>query len=57
MERTFMTKQLIQIKGCEKIRKLTTWQCEDYTTGYLLDYDSIKNHYRLIAVDLGRRKA
>ena len=27
-------------------------QGEDYTTGFLLDYDYVKNHYRLIAVDL-----
>ena len=27
-----------------------------YTTGCLLDYDYIKNHYRLILVDLSRQK-
>ena len=27
-----------------------------FTTGWLLDYDYIKNHYRLIAVDLSRQK-
>ena len=44
------------IRQYEEIRKLTTEQCEDYTTGCLLDYDCIKNHYRLIAVDLSRQK-
>ena len=44
------------IKQYEEIRKLTAGQGEDYTTGYLLDYDYIKNHYRLIAVDLSRQK-
>ena len=44
------------IKRCKEIRKLTTGQDEDYTTGCLLDYDFIKNHYRLIAVDLSRQK-
>ena len=44
------------IKRYEEIRKLTTGQGEDYTTGCLLDYDYIKNHYRLIAVDLSRPK-
>ena len=39
-----------------KNRKLTTRQGEDYITGCLLDYDYIKNHYRLIAVDLSRQK-
>ena len=44
------------IKRYEEIRKLTTEQSEDYTTGCLLDYDYIKNHYRLIAGDLRRQK-
>ena len=35
------------IKQYEEIRKLTTGQDEDYNTGYLLDYEYIKNHYRL----------
>ena len=39
-----------------KNRKLTIRQGEDYTTGCLLDYDYIKNLYRLIAVDLSRQK-
>ena len=28
----------------------------DYTTGCLLNYDRIKNPYRLIAVDLSRKE-
>ena len=40
----------------EEIRKLKTEQGEDYTTVYLLDYEYIKNHYRLIAVDLRKQK-
>ena len=43
-------------KRYEEIRKLATGQGEDYTTGCLLDYDYLKNHYRLIAVDLSRQK-
>ena len=43
-------------KRFEEIRKLTTGQGEDHTTGCLLDYDHIKNDYRLIAVDLSRKK-
>ena len=38
------------------MRKLTAGQGKDYTTEYLLDYDYIKNHYRLIAIDLSRQK-
>ena len=44
------------IKLYEEIRKLTTEQGEDYTTGCLLHYEYIKNHYRLIAVRLSRQK-
>ena len=44
------------IKRCEEIRKLITGQGEDCTTGCLLDYNYVKNHYRLIAVDLSRQK-
>ena len=44
------------IKQYEEIRKSTTRQGEDYTTGCLIDQDYIKNHYRLIAVDLSRKK-
>ena len=35
------------IKRYKEIRKLTTGQGEDYTTGCLIDYDYMKNHYRL----------
>ena len=38
------------------MRKLTTGQGEDYTTGCFLDYDYIKDQYRLIAFDLSRKK-
>ena len=31
-------------------------QGKEYTTGCLLDYEYIKNHYRLIEVDLSRQK-
>ena len=44
------------IKRYKEIRKLTTGQGKDYANGYLLDYDYIKNHYRLIAVNLSRQK-
>ena len=44
------------IKQYEEIRKLKTGHSEDYTTGCLLDYDYLKNHYRLKAVDLSRQE-
>ena len=43
-------------KQYEEIRKLTTGQYEDYTTGCLLNYKYIKSHYWLIAADLSRQK-
>ena len=33
-----------------------TEQGEDYTTGCLLDYNYIKNHYKLEAADLSRQE-
>ena len=44
------------MKQYEEIRKLITGIGEDYTTGCLLDYEHIKNHYRLIGTDLSRQK-
>ena len=44
------------IKRYEGIRKLTARHNEDYATVCLLDYEYIKNHYRLIAADLIRQK-
>ena len=35
---------------------MTTGQGEGYTPGCSLDYNYIKNHYRLISVDLSRQK-
>ena len=42
-------------KRYEEIRKLTTGQGEDYTTGCLSDYEYIKNHCKLISVDSSRQ--
>ena len=44
------------LKQYEEIRRLTTIQGENNTTECLLDYDYIKTHYRLMAVDLIRQK-
>ena len=40
----------------ENIRKITTGQRDDYTTGCLLDYSFFKNHYKMIAVDLSKQQ-
>ena len=42
------------IKRYEEIRNLATGQGEDYTTGCLVDYEYIKNHYIQIAANLVR---
>ena len=44
------------IKRYEKRRKLTTRQGEVYTTVCSLGYEYIKTHYRLITLDLRRKK-
>ena len=44
------------IKRYEEIRNLATGQGNIYTTGCLLDYEYVKNYYRLIAIDLSRQK-
>ena len=41
----------------ENIRKITTVQGDDYTTGSLLDYPYFKDSYKMIAVDLSKQQA
>ena len=44
------------IQRYKEIRKLSTGQGEDCSTGRLFDYKYIKSHYRLIAANLSRQK-
>ena len=44
------------IKQYNEIRKTATGQRDDYTTGYLLDYQYFKDHYQLIAVDISKQE-
>ena len=54
----FLINQLIIIlKTYDNIRKLTTGQRDDYTTGYLLDYNYFKKHYKMLAIDLSKQQA
>ena len=39
------------------IRKIATGQGEDYTTGCLLNYQYIKDYYKMIAIDLRKQQA
>ena len=41
----------------EDIRKITTDQGDDYTTGCLLDYIYFKNHCKMIPIDLSKQQA
>ena len=41
----------------DNIRKIATGQGDDYTTGYLLDYNYFNNYYKMIAIDLSKQQA
>ena len=45
------------IKQYDEIRKISTGQGDDYTTGCLLDFAYFKKNYRPIAADLRKQKA
>ena len=45
------------IEQYDEIRRVSSGQGDDYTTGCLLDYAYFKDNYRLIAVDLGKQRA
>ena len=44
------------IEKYRELKKLMIGKGEDYTTGSLLDFDYFKKHYKLVAVDLSKRK-
>ena len=44
-------------KTYENIRKITTGQGDDYTTGCLLDYSYFKENYKMMATDLSKQQA
>ena len=39
------------------IRKITTGQDDDYTTGCLQNYTFLKNCYKMLAIDLSKQQA
>ena len=45
------------VKQYNEVRKISTGQGDDYTTGFLLDFAYFKDHFRLIAVNLSKQKA
>ena len=44
------------IEKYRELKKVMIGKGEDYTTGYLLDYDYFKKNYKLVAVDLSKQK-
>ena len=45
------------VKQYDEVRKISTGQDDDYTTGCLLDFAYFEKIYRLIAADLSKQKA
>ena len=45
------------IKQYDEVRKVSTGQGDDYTTGCLLDFAYFEKNYRFIAADLSKQKA
>ena len=45
------------IKQYDEVRKISTGQGDEYTTGSLLDFAYFEKNYRLIAIDLSKQKA
>ena len=45
------------LKTYDSIQKITTIQGHDYTTGCLTNYPFIKEHQKLIAIDLSKKYA
>ena len=44
------------IEKYRELKKVMIGKGEDYTAGSLLDYNYFKKHYKLVAVDLSKRK-
>ena len=44
------------IKTYDNIRKISTGQVDDYTTGCLLDYNYLKERYKTMAIGLSTQQ-
>ena len=42
---------------CDIIRKIVKGQGDDYTTGFSLDYNYFKKHYKMIEIYLSKQQA
>ena len=45
------------MRTCNILQKILTGQGDDYTTGFLLDYNYFKSHHKIIATDIGKQQA
>ena len=45
------------LKRYDNIRKITTSQRDDYTTGCVQDYNYFNKYYKIIAIDLSKQEA
>ena len=43
------------VRTYDNIQKIATGQGDDYTTGYLLDYNYFNNYYKMIALNLSKQ--
>ena len=44
------------IEKYRELKKVMIGKGEDYTTGFLLDFNYFEKHYKLVAVDLSKQK-
>ena len=45
------------LRTYDNIRNFAIGQWDDYTTGYLLDYNYFYKYYKMIAIDLSKKQA
>ena len=55
-EKSFYDQPVNDLIRQYEVRKISTGQGDDYTTGCLLDFAYFKQNYRLIAADLSKQK-
>ena len=55
--RNFDDQSINDLIKLRKVRKISTGQDDDYTTGCLLDFAYFEKNYRLIPADLSKQKA
>ena len=44
------------MKTYDNIQKIATGRGDDYTTGFLLDYNHFNKYYKMIAIDLSKQQ-